>query len=155
VGVSVSAAVAIIFSGFLVSASIFFAVFDSTVSKVLDSSNRTYDDMYERAHTTIAIKNATYDHTTLTLSLDIMNTGSTGIDARATQVILDGVLRTSCVDWNLTIIDGVSSHVWAPKTMLSLELKQLTYPQGEGPQRVKAVTGNGISDYTTDVYIPP
>ena len=36
-----------------------------------------------------------------------------------------------------------------------LEMPQLIYPPHFGPERLKVVTGNGVSDYSADVYISP
>jgi archaellum component FlaF (FlaF/FlaG flagellin family) len=155
VGVSVSAAVAIVFTGFVISAAIFFAAFDSTTTRLVDTSSRSYDEQFNRLHTSISIENATYTWATLTLTMKIINTGSVSIDAKCTHVLVDGKLKTDLISWGQSKIDGVSSTVWSPDTTLELKMPGMYYPYGEHPDRIKVVVEYVVSDYTTDIYIPP
>lgn len=157
-GVSVSAAFAILVSAAVVSLSVFIAVVDSAVTRVIDASTAADDSTFDRDHTSIRIDNATYSRISLTLYIRATNTGSTSLDAGLLQVIVNGGLLTRMVDANQTRVDGTHSRVWAPETVLTLELPQLWYPPGsdpDAPQRIKVVTANAVSDYTTDIYIPP
>ena len=145
----------IIFTSFLVSASIFFTAFDAAVNQVIDSTKKSYDDEFARLHTSIRIQNATYNETRLTLTMVLANTGSVSLEADKCQVLIDGELRSQQVDWLNLSVDGGYSNVWAPQTILVLEMPQLIYPPHFGPERLKVVTGNGVSDYSADVYISP
>ena len=155
VGVSVSAAAAILFSGLIISVSVFFAVFDSTTNKLINYSQRSYDDDLKMMQTDISITNATYNWITLTLSLKIINTGSIELDATKSEILIDGILKTDMINWTKSTIDTKASHIWAPRTIFYLELTSLSYPLGQNPERIKVVTENGVSDYTTDIYITP
>jgi archaellum component FlaF (FlaF/FlaG flagellin family) len=147
-GLSVSAASAILAMGFALTALVLVDSFTHNYEKMDEASQDRTDRQRDILDTRIEIRNATFHNGSRTLGINITNTGSATLDPNSLDVLLDGVLHTH----NITSreVDGAPASAWFPaKTLL------VTMGAQELPSRVKVVTGNGVTEYSTDVAFVP
>lgn len=148
-GLSVSAATAIIFSGFLVAFAVGFGAVNTFLDNVNEGERKMSERLTEKMQTMLTISNATYNSTGKNLTILIENTGSVSLDVNRVDIVVDGFVITQLLNSQKTRVDGNVTNIWSPSTTLKLVAENLT----TSPQRVKVVSENGVSAYTTDIYI--
>jgi len=145
-GLSVSAAAVIIFSGFLLSSLLVIQSVDTSFDAVKGSDDQRFERHDERLRSFIEISNVTYNSTPNRIVINIENTGSKPLSSQDVDVIVDGEIQTDSISDYL--VDGLDTSLWFPGTLLSL-----TLTNQQAPTRVAVVTGNGVGAYSFDIYM--
>jgi len=136
-GFSVSGSAAIIFVGIFLAFSTAYTASANGFERVSDATADVDDQALERQNTALSV-NATYDTTNETLSVDVVNEGSTDLTVNGTDLLVDNAYRD---DYDVRRVDGDSStDLWLPGERLHLEVSTLTKPS-----RVKVVSGPGVA----------
>ena len=137
-GLSVSAASAILGLTLLVIIQVSLGDIYPSLTEIYKSYESMRDRSIDKIHTNIEIVNTStvvngsgYD-----LNITVKNTGSTVIDLKYTNVLIEGEKKTF----------NYQCRYLYPESEVILSIKNLS---GTGEQRVKVVTDLGISDYTT------
>lgn len=136
-GLSVSAASAILFTAFVIIFGVVFEAVDHAQTGYSSALDATYGRLADERATSIAITEVDVTNHTLT----VLNSGSSVLNPNAVDVMVNGVM----VDRNNTQkeVDGHSgSTIWAPQESVILHL-----PCDLASARIKVVAGNGISAY--------
>lgn len=137
-GFSVSGSAAIIFVGAFLAFSTAYTASANGFEQVNDARSAVDDEALERQNTAISVSNATYDGGNDTLTVDVINEGSTGLSVGAVDILVDNSYRS-----NVTVreVDGdAETDLWLPGERLHLELSLSSQPT-----RVKIVSGPGVA----------
>jgi archaellum component FlaF (FlaF/FlaG flagellin family) len=127
-GFSTSAVVVIFTASIMYMASMFYPMADMSNKKVQDAEKNSNERWNEKLNTKIVITNWIGNN------LTIFNNGSTTLDSRKINVIIDGEFKTSS-SYTVT-----PPGVWPPETSIDVEI-------GPVNRRVKIITANGAADY--------
>jgi archaellum component FlaF (FlaF/FlaG flagellin family) len=125
-GFSTSAVVVIFTASIMYMASIFYPLVDMSSKQVQEAEKISNEIWKEKLNTKIVITNRVDNNIT------IFNNGSTNLDSRNINVIIDGEFKPD--------ISVTSGGVWPPKTSINVDIGPLN-------GRVKIVTANGAADY--------
>ena len=145
-GLSVSAAAVILFSGFLLSSLLVIQAVDTSFDAVQSSDDERFERHDTRLRTFIEIDQVTYYTTPNSLTMNITNTGSGSLSSEDIDVLVNGEIQTDSI--STTTVDGLQTSLWSPGTTLSL-----TLVNQQTPQRVALVTGNGVSAFSFDIQV--
>ena len=138
-GFSVSGSAAIIFVGIFLAFSSAYTASANGFERVSDANSAVGDEALERQNTALTVSNATYDAGNDTLSVDVINEGSTSLSVNATDLIVDNTYRGN---YTTRHVDGDNStDLWLPGEQLHFEVNATTRPN-----RVKVVSGPGVAD---------
>lgn len=138
-GFSVSGSAAIVFIGIFLAFSSAYTASANGFERVNDATSAVDDEALERQNTVLSIANATYNATNDTLSVDVVNEGTTSLSVDATDLLVDNTYRD---DYAVREVDGDNStDLWLPGERLHLEVNATTQPN-----RVKVVSGPGVAD---------
>ena len=138
-GFSVSGSAAIIFVGIFLAFSSAYTASANGFERVTDAKSTVDDEALERQNTALSITNASYDAGTDTLTIDVVNEGTTDLSVDATDVLVDNTYRTN---FTVRTVDGDNStDLWLPGERLHLEVNATSQPN-----RVKIVSGPGVAD---------
>lgn len=136
-GLSVSAAAAILFTAFVIIFGVVFEAVDHAQTSYSNALDSSFDRITEQKVTSMDI--VTVDGTNDTIT--ILNSGGSVLDPHAIDVMVNGVI----VDRNITQmeVDGhIGTGIWAPQEQLVMHLSCHL-----DNARIKVVAGNGISAY--------
>ncbi|MCZ7401588.1 MAG: hypothetical protein O8C61_05145 [Candidatus Methanoperedens sp.] len=128
-GFSTSAVVVIFTASILYMASMFYPLADMSNKQVQKAEKNANELWKEKLNTKIVISNR--DGNTLT----IFNNGSTTLDSRNINVIIDGEFKSGS-SYNVN-----PAGVWPPKTSINVDII-------DAGGRVKIITANGAADYS-------
>ncbi len=136
-GLSVSAAVAILFSAFLIMSGVYLGAIFEANQHIMDAQETDLDLQNERSCTSISIEEVDTVNDTIT----VMNEGSVELDLELIDLLIDGVYSTNLI--SQVSIDGVTTtSIWTPMESLTIYLST-----DIESQRVKVIAGNGVSAY--------
>ena len=136
-GLSVSAAAAILFIAFVIMFGVVFQAIDGAQSEYAHAVDSNYGMMAGKKDTSLSITTVDAANGTLT----IQNTGSIVLDPSTIDVMVNGIV----VDRNTTqseVNGHAGSQIWAPQEYLIVH----TSCALDGA-RIKVVAGNGIAAY--------
>jgi flagellar protein FlaF len=137
-GFSVSGSAAIIFVGAFLAFSTAYTASANGFEQVNDARSAVDDEALERQNTAIDITNATYDADNGTLTVDVVNEGSTELSVEAVDILVDNTYRANV---SVREVEGdAETDLWLPGERLHLELSVSSQPT-----RVKIVSGPGIA----------
>ena len=145
-GLSVSAAAVILFTGVLLSSLLVIQSVDTSFDAVKGSDDLRFERHDTRLRTFVDITDVTYDTTSISLVMNITNTGSEALSSEDVDVLVNGEIQTDSI--SSTTVDGMQTSLWSPGTTLTLTL--VNQPT---PQRVAIVTGNGVGAFSFDIDI--
>ncbi|NIS39084.1 hypothetical protein GWN26_15655, partial [Candidatus Saccharibacteria bacterium] len=114
-GFSVSAATLLIFIGIIIATSAIYGAWSYGYDQITDANNKNIKTTLNQKQTSIKIQNWTYDGNTL--SINITNTGNTGLNVNRTTLITDGKLILTTTK---TVKNHESSNNWLPDETLIL-----------------------------------
>jgi archaellum component FlaF (FlaF/FlaG flagellin family) len=106
-GLSVSAASAILFSSFLILFGAMFGAINMYQDKIQTAQENNYDRALEAQATEIAIIGVDAGNGTIS----VMNHGSTTLDVSGLDLLINGTLETSSIS-SLSIEGHPASHLW-------------------------------------------
>lgn len=138
-GFSVSGSAAIVFIAAFVSVGILYSAAYNGYEDVTAAQDGHADRVLDQRNTAVDITATTYNDTAETLTVQVLNQGSTTLSVAATDVVVDGVYQGTWIDSNVS--GSTSTDVWAPGETLNVTLEAST-----DPGRVKVVTEHGVSD---------
>ena len=139
-GLGLSAATVIIFSALIVISADFVNTYDEVSRETRDAIDERDDLAFDRSGTSIGIIDT--DITGGTLWMNVTNDGSTVIDVRGCDLLVNGTLSTDSIRWNRTgVIGHPGSDLWAPGETASFAIDGVS-----APARIKIVCPNGVSD---------
>lgn len=149
-GFSVSGSAAIVFAGMFIAFGMFYTATSNSYEKIEDAQTEQSDDYLEQKNAAIAL-NTTYDAEDDRLIIEVNNTGTESLVIGDIDVLVDGQYRTSFAS---TTVDGERITPTSGTDLLSPG-EQLTYELDETsqPNRVKVVTGPGVSAFTSSVIL--
>lgn len=104
--------------------------------EVTSAENTRADRLLERHNTDVTITGTSFN--TGEFTVQVLNEGSTTLSVNATDVILDGVYQSTWVSSNVS--GSTTTDIWAPGETLNV-----TVSADSAPDRVKVVTGTGVS----------
>lgn len=136
-GLSVSAATAVVFLGLFIAAGSFYPAVANGAELVSDAQQETNDRALDRQNTDITVTNATYDDGTDTLVLNVTNDGSTALDLDAVDVLADNTYLRA----NATVEGDATTGVWLPGEWARFEADI-----APGPDRATVVVDHGVRD---------
>jgi len=142
-GFSVSGATAVILIGGLIAFSFAFSAVNNGYERVSAAQEDRDDRQLLQANSDVGIETATYDDADGTLTVNATNTGSTELVVSEVSLLVDGTYRTNVT----TSVDGNT----ATDVLLAGEVLTMTVNQSVRPDRVKVVTGTGVSAVSTEV----
>jgi archaellum component FlaF (FlaF/FlaG flagellin family) len=114
-GLSVSAASAILFSSFLILFGAMFGAINTYQDKIQTAQEDNYDRALEAQATDIDITNVDAANGTI----HVMNHGTTTIDPSKLDLLVDGILRTSSIS-SFEVEGHQGSRLWLSGEALSL-----------------------------------
>lgn len=136
-GLSVSAASAILFAAFVIIFGVVFQAVDHAQQTYAQSVDKNYQLMVEKRGTSFEITAVDGANDTVTM----LNSGCIVLNPSALSVMVDGLV----VDKQITQMEvngHTGSKIWAPQESLTLHLSV-----DIDDARIKVVSGNGISAY--------
>lgn len=136
-GLSVSAATAVVFLGLFIAAGSFYPAVANGAELVSDAQQDTNDRALDRQNTDITVTNATYDDVNETLVVNVTNDGSTALDLDAVDVLGDNTYLRA----NATVEGDDSTGVWLPGEWARFEATTAT-----APDRTTVVVDHGVRD---------
>lgn len=138
-GFSVSGSAAIVFIAAFVSVGILYSGAYNGYEDVTAAQENQADRMLDQRNTDIMIATTSYNGTNDSLTVEVLNEGSTTLTVSKTDVVVDGVYQSP---WAASNVSGVTgTDVWAPGETLNVTLDGFAAEPG----RVKVVTGTGVS----------
>lgn len=136
-GLSVSAASAVLFTAFVIIFGVVFEAVDHSQQAYSESMDKNQQLMVEKKGTSFTVDSVDEANDTITL----LNSGSIVLNPSALNVMVDGVI----VDRQITQMEvngHAGSKIWAPHESLTITLScELD------DARIKITAGNGISAY--------
>jgi archaellum component FlaF (FlaF/FlaG flagellin family) len=136
-GLSVAAASAILFTGFLLIATVLFTAINSTFMGIEDRFKQAQDHQSDMARTVLRVDNVT--NNTTVMFINVTNIGSNTLKVSDINVLVNGTLVTDRLKKHS--VDGNNATgIWGPNERLYLEL---TYKTKKGT-RVSIIAGNGV-----------
>ncbi|NIB99361.1 fla cluster protein FlaF [Halobacterium sp. R2-5] len=141
-GFSVSGSAAILFIAAFVCVGILYSAAYNGYERVQDADDSHGEQMLEQRNTAVNVTDAKYNASgNEYVAVNVTNTGSTTLSVNDTDVLVDGEFqpRDGYVDWN---VEGKSdTTLWLPG-----ETYNVTVAVDSEPDRVKVVTGSGVTD---------
>jgi archaellum component FlaF (FlaF/FlaG flagellin family) len=137
-GLSVAASSAILFTGFLLVATVLFTAINSTFMGIEDRFKQAQDQQNDMARTLLRVDNVT--NNTTVMFINVTNIGSNTLKVSDMNVLVNGTLVTNRLKKH-SVGGNTATEIWAPKERLYLEL---TYKTKTGA-RVNVIAGNGVS----------
>ena len=129
-GFSTSAVMVIFTASVMYMASMFYPLADMSNKQVQEAEKYSNELWKEKLNTKIVITNRDVNN------LTIYNNGSTTLDSRKINLIIDGEFKSN---------PSVSPRgVWPPKTSINVTI-------GASDSRVKIIAANGAADYYTAI----
>lgn len=139
-GFSVSGSVAIVLIAAFVSTGILYTAAYNGYEDVTQANDAKADRLLEQRNTEVAITSTSYNTSgNDNFTVQVLNEGSTTLSVDATDVVLDGVYKSSWLSYNVS--GSSSTDVWAPGETLNVTVQG----PASKPSRVKVVTGPGVS----------
>ena len=106
--------------------------------RVTDASTAVNEQSLERQNTALDITTATYDAGNETLTVEVVNEGTTTLAVNATDLLVDNTYRN---DFTVRLVDDDdATGLWLPGERLHVELSAPNQPT-----RVKVVSGPGVA----------
>ncbi len=141
-GFSVSATFSVVVVASLVSLIHVYSVADNTMSEVLESYYKNFDDLNQKKNDDINITNTSVigNATSYNLTLKIKNEGSTTLKVSAWNLLIDGELTNF----------SASDTYLLPLAEITITVNDLT---GGGTHRAKLVTERGHSRFASYTVI--
>jgi flagellar protein FlaF len=140
VGFSVSGSAAIVFIGLIVAAGVAIPSAVGSFESMASAQGQQTDRGVEALNTAIGIENVTYNATDDELDVRLENTGSTTLSVNGTSVLVDGTIPPAG-DVTTDVEGDTNAALWLPGETLNVTVGNVV-----DPDRVKVVTGNGISE---------
>ncbi len=122
-----------------------FPVIESSYERQTDAMESRDDRALEVRNTAIAVT-STYDSGTSTLTVNVTNTGSTTLSVEEVDLLVDGELVTGWTQGDRLVEGDDARTIVQPGETLELIVDRAT-----APDRIKVVTGNGVSETVTEV----
>ncbi|QLG61022.1 flagellin [Halorarum salinum] len=136
-GLSVSAATAVVFLGLFVAAGAFYPAVANGAELVTDAQHDANDRALDQQNTDITVTNATYDADNDTLVVNATNEGSTALDLASVDLIADNTY----LEANATVEGDGDTDVWLPGERARFEVDT-----AEEPDRATVVVDHGVRD---------
>lgn len=136
-GMSVSAASAIVFISFCVIFGVVFGALHQYTDHLIDSQDRTFDRYVDQRDSKISILNIDTANDTI----EMLNQGSVALDTGDTDLLLNGTLINANIT-GIEIVGHPESSIWAPNDHLLIHLDR----EVDGA-RLKAIAGTGATAY--------
>jgi flagellar protein FlaF len=145
-GFSVSGTYAQLFVGFLFSMGTLHASVSNSVEEVREAQRFQNDHISTLQRTSVNVTDVTVvDAGSCDVNVTAKNTGETPLRVSHTDVLTDGTYEENIAERSR--VDGNDdTDLWYPGQQLEIDLGELL----SAPDRVKVVTGTGVSD-TTEV----
>lgn len=134
-GLSVSAATAVVFLGLFVAAGAFYPAVANGAELVADAQHDVDDRALDQQNTDITVTNATYDEDDGTLLVNATNRGSTALDLASVDLLADNTYLGA----NATVDGDDTTNVWLPGERAQFEAD----PASE-PNRTTVVVDHGV-----------
>lgn len=145
-GVSVSAASAIIFISVMLSISILWDAMGDRDEIVDEAREEQYKRYRETLDTHVYYINITYDSTTDEIWINSLNNGSTVVNLNYIDVYVDGN-HSENISYAFPGHPGSVIHIWSPQETVNITVGDILYE----PARVKLSCSNGISIYGSSI----
>ena len=139
-GVSVSAASAIIFISVIISLSILWDAYDNKDEMVDEARKMQVQRSRDVLDTRVNFVNITYDSASDELWINALNNGSGAFDLDHVDIYVDG---------NVSFDLGNSLDIWFPLDTINFTAGDIMY----APDRVKLACPNGVSIYGTGIIV--
>ncbi|NEU56479.1 fla cluster protein FlaF [Halorussus sp. MSC15.2] len=143
-GFSVSGATVILFLGIFISFGVAYSAANDGFERVNGAFEDNSEDELTRQNTAIAIGNASVANEggQSYLNLTVNNTGSSTLSVNDTDILIDGTYTNHTSDnmVRLEVGDDNETDLWLPGETLHANVSV------NNPDRVKVVTGPGVSD---------
>lgn len=137
-GLSVSAATAIVVAGLFISMSILYPAVSNGFERVNDARDASSEQLVDRQNTAITIASAEYNASGGgTLVVNVTNNGTTALAVSETDLVVDN----DYVEYASSVAGDAETDLWLPGETLTMEVTLET-----GPDRVKVVTAYGVAD---------
>lgn len=137
-GLSVSAATAVVFLGLFIAAGTFYPAVANGAELVSDARQETNDRALDRQNTDITVTNATYHDANSTLVVTATNDGSTALELDGVDLLANNTYRSPAAS-----VDGDdATGVWLPGETARFEASL-----NEAPARATIVVDHGVSDW--------
>lgn len=139
-GFSVSGSAAIVFIAAFVSVGMLYTAAYNGYEDVTAAEDNHADRLLEQRNTDVSVVKTAYNTSgNENFTVEVLNEGSTTLSVSETDVVLDGVYKST---WLASNVSGsTTTDVWAPGETLNV-----TVDGGStAPSRVKVVTGTGMS----------
>jgi len=117
-GFSVSATMAIFLAAFLILFSLLYSSVNDAFDRVSSSFDEKYNDLSDRASTSISFVDVTYTRDFNSLKVRVENTGGTVLRTDETELLVHGVLTTP----STMTIGGSASDIWFPTEVLTISI---------------------------------
>lgn len=136
-GLSVSAATAIVVAGLFISMSILYPAVSNGFERVNDARDASAERLLDRQNTAIDVASAEYNASSGTLVVNVTNEGTTALAVSETDLVVDN----DYVEYTASVAGDEETDLWLPGETMKIEVALET-----SPERVKISTTYGVSD---------
>ncbi|WP_254273040.1 flagellin [Haloarcula marina] len=145
-GFSVSGSAAIIFVATFIGFGMFYSATANGFENINDAREAQTDRTLEQQNTEITVTDVTYNSTTPSLNVTVVNAGSTELAVEDIDVLANDDYLTGY----RTAVDGdETTGLWLPEEQLVINVTGVS----PDPGRVKIVTGPGVSAVETTTVV--
>lgn len=139
-GFSVSGSAALVFAGLFVAFGMWHTATANSFERVSEAEADRTDAVLAQQNTELAIVTTSYDGGADELTIDVENTGATGLRLSRTDLVVDGTYVTGWRDGATVDGDG-GTDLWLGGETLTVVLDRTSQPS-----RVKVITERGVAD---------
>jgi len=145
VGFGVSGSTAVIFLGVLIASGTLYTAAAGNAERISEASDAESEELLDRRNTVIDATEVVYNNNTTTLTVTVVNDGSTTLSVEDASLLVDNEYVQPSE--RSTTVDGdTDTDVWAPDTDLVFETTR-----SSTPSRVKVVAENGVAASNTTI----
>lgn len=142
-GFSVSGATVVILIGMLVAFAMVFPAAMTSIDQLADAYGQQQSDLETWHNADIELVEAIYDTDSETLMVNASNEGTEPLAVRGIHLLVDGELPG---DVTRSVDADPDASTWLPGETLELTVEDIDHPE-----RIKLVTGIGLTAVTEDV----
>ncbi|NLI73463.1 MAG: hypothetical protein GX369_01645 [Euryarchaeota archaeon] len=136
-GLSISAATAVIFISAVLAFSGIFAVVSNAQDSLIDEHRDYLSRLDDKASTRLTISEILID----TDTISVMNEGTTTLDVREIDLLIDGILSNDRIE--STRVNGIEeTNIWMPGEMLEISVPEIPIDA-----KIRIISSNGASAY--------
>jgi flagellar protein FlaF len=143
-GFSVSGSAALIFAAMFVSFGTLYPAVANGYERVADAQADASDRLLDQKNTEIEVVSAAYDDANETISVSVVNAGTSSLTVSGTDIIVDNVYLPPSAIVSRTVDGRSTTDLWLPGETLNVTVDWSQ--NADRPNRVAVATDHGVMD---------